>query len=511
MIIIRNILIYIIVPILCIICTCLCFKINKSKSKFSTNDSLYIAIVILIMLISCLACFFIGFGMLNIKVNSNNLPPDEATLKAIVDQQSRTLTIASFSVAMVSLINTILSVFRDKKLQKDQKNIEELKTNIEQMEATIKTIASISAIQILESKDSECYYDMINQYLKILEKNEHSKLALLSLKATISRSEKGKQLQEVSCYNDIINIASIILKSSDSPVDRQFALLESVNALYKRARIKLYEGNAKDAKEDLETAKEQLVMLSALNPIDTFGHVFNLIGLVHFWTAKVESSDSKFTELQSAERFFSYALNKCSNKPEYLNHMGVTKINLYEYSPKEYLFTEIKDIYRNIISNNPNYFKAYTNLAHIYMDRFKYKFNILDYMPLSAILSQDHTHDIIEEADKILIEAEKYLNKALELAPKFIDNHYKYGALLTYKYLLKKLEDNNYYDLEYERNIIKHFNQADSIMKDATKTLVYKRNFYEITGDVNEARKINNILIERKDKFALKWNEYFNK
>lgn len=487
----------------------------KNKKNFS-NDALYLPLILVTIVCFGVICVFIGKNMGIIQKTTEVLTADEKILQAIVDQQSKTLAIASFSVAMVSMINTILSIFRDKKIQRDTESIEESKKVIEElqiklndMENTLNTITSVNAIQILETKDSECYYDLINQYLNTTEKNNYSKIALLSLKTVISKSNEKGPLEEINCYNEIIEIADEIIKNdTTSNVDKQFALLESVNALYKRARIKMHKN---DGFNDLMRAHNQLVMLASLNPIDTFGHIDNLIGLVHFWTAKtVDKQEEKLHHLRIAEHYFNGALLKHPTKVEYLNHLGVTKINLYETNQNSNVFFEIIEIYNKIININPSYAKAYTNMAHIYCDVFKNVMHIKDHIPLTIFLQNNYNKDELQEAQNYLTDAEQNIDKALRLAPEFIDNNYRKGAILTYKFFMRKII-NPQYNSSCNINLIKgYFSIADKIIENATKTLVYKRNFYQLINQNENANEINKILLARKDRFAESWQKEYN-
>ena len=505
--IISNLFAIIGVPILFILVFYILCKLKKKQINLSTGDSLYIFIIVLTIFISCIICFIIGYKMLKIETNAEQLPPENQVLNDIINQQSITLAVTTLSATLAGVVNSVISVFRDKKIQKDEEQITKLRLSIEAMESAVKTISSISAIQILEAKDSEYFYDLITQYIEDTSGNNYSKLALLSLKSSISKRNIVGLDQEISCYTEIIDIASQIIKDSDNSIDKHFALLESTNALYKRARINLY---TKDATDDLLLAKKQMNALQKLNPIDTYGHVYNLHGLVHFWTSKIASVNERNSELMSAKSYFELALKKYPDKVEYLNHLGVTYINLFELQGKEEDKDEAIKTFKRIIEINPNYSKAYTNYAHILLDQFKKSANISDSIGFSKSINNKLTQEIVNEANMLLDNAENKLKKAINLAPNFIDNYYKYGALLTYKYYIEKNQNPDFCNETIQKNIDNYFKKADKIITGATKTLVYKRNFHELIGEIETAKKINDDLINNGNKYAIEWQSNYD-
>ena len=484
------------------------FILHKRKTT-KIGDVLYIFILSFIMIVSCFISFIIGYKSISIKSSINRIELDQSyskkLLEEIVQQQNTTLTTATLSIMIVTLTSTIITIFREKKIQKDNDKIERMSKNIDLIDNQIRALCSISSIQILEEKDSESYYDLITQYIDESRVSDYSKLALLSLKAKLLQSTTFGKEEEVICYDKIIEIANRIEESNAPVIDKQFILIESINALYKKARIKLYEGNSI---ENLKHIQKRIKKLTDLNPRDTFGQINNLSGLIHFWKAKSLEGDEKEKELQSAKEDFNNAIIKMPNKKEYLNHLGITYIELNSLNDGRAYEKKAIKLYNEIITQYPDYSKAFTNLSHIYTDSFLSDLGIMPDMPLSYYLSK--ISNISTKTKKKLKKAIKYSKKAHHLAPNFIDNYFRLGALKTYEYLIQLIKNKYYNNSRIKSEIEGYFDKADRIIDSANKTQVFRRNYYELTGDIKRAEAINDKLILNDIKYSKEWKKNYN-
>lgn len=97
------------------------FILHKRKNA-KAGDVLYISILSFVMIVSCFISFIIGYKTISIKSNINRIELNQTyskqLLEEIVQQQNTTLTTSTLSIMIVTLISTIITIFREKKIQK---------------------------------------------------------------------------------------------------------------------------------------------------------------------------------------------------------------------------------------------------------------------------------------------------------------------------------------------------------------------------------------------------------
>lgn len=118
--------------------------------------------------------------------------------------------------------------------------------------------------------------------------------------------------------------------------------------------------------------------------------------------------------------------------------------------------------------------------------------------------------NISAKTKKKLKKAIEYSEKAHHLTPNFIDNYFRLGALKTYEYLIQLIKNNYYNNSRIKSEIEGYFDKADKIIDSANKTQVFRRNYYELTGDLKRAEAINDKLILNDIKYSKEWKKNFN-
>lgn len=430
--------------------------------------------LILLAIIMILVIFVIH--LLTLKSSIQNVESgiiqnlESGIIQNLISMQSITLAITGISITVVSIVISLLSIYREKKIEEANQLIEDLKKKIdtlqdssrqqqEKLNENLKKMINLLALQ--SSEYSEQYFDnilncienidvdqledtiktqmsfvMVNTVEKIY--NVSSRQARFKLKDDISM-EAYKKLLLYSQYM----LDDKVLKTQNHEL-YEFALLKYTFYLYQMARIE-ERTNVANAHTNLKNAYEIIPQLTKMK--DTNGYIHNLCGTICIWLAKTKESkindNKKLSLFIEAQKFIEHALTKDHNFI-FSNNRAIVLMNIaYEYKKRanwslayQYL-NEAKTELQHTLQYNENYHFPYNNLANINRNLIEIMIKIKDfYEDYAQITFKNITKSEKEKIKHYIDEGESYLKKSIKIEPNFLDNYYNSATFYLYSYLL---------------------------------------------------------------------------
>lgn len=253
-------------------------------------------------------------------------------------------------------------------------------------------------------------------------------------------NEQHAEINDVGQYDIIISAAEEIIDNSHvSNIDTQFAYLEALHALYQKIKYSI-QINPSSAAPDIQKAFKYLKKVSG-SIDDSFGHIANLYGLINLWSGIAEIRTRKKADglkhLNRAIIYFDEALEKNSNKYEFLNHKTVALQQLHDLNDSPEVHARLMETYDRIRLLNPSYYKANLNYAGTLIRDVRKELGLdsLDTFPDYRKSLSNRCNDcdhLLESIDK----AKEALRIVQQSAPQFINGHYKMGEALTLEIIL---------------------------------------------------------------------------
>ena len=268
--------------------------------------------------------------------------------------QANSLVISGLSVTIVSIIISTLTLVRERRLEISYERLDDALNATETLKSNIRILINLNSVQTLQSHNSGLYYDIIKQYIDNNSENEFSKnlrLELLGISATVAHKFGGTSTK-MEAYNSIISEAEKIVCSEEyTHLEKQFAYIELINALYSRARhFRMYKYDV--AKKNITLAKSYIQKFSAYNPTDSLGIINNLIGLIYLWDELPESAvvlKNNLHDINYAIEKLSMAIELNKEEPEYKNNLAMALSKRYEILGKEEDFNKAEELLNNLL------------------------------------------------------------------------------------------------------------------------------------------------------------------
>lgn len=479
-------------------------KDDKRKGKIGVG--IFRSICLLILFFICVIVYLKNNADAFFRTASSTISAMEMEL---LDMQATTLTITSLVVTLASIIIAILTIYRDRRNEYNQSIIDESLRKLNAAEKTIRGISNIIAIQFVGESHRECYYDTIKQYIEEARDDEddafynHFRMALISITDYIA-NDKHHTAKSTADYDLIIKTADEIIKSNkNDKLDLRFAYLECLHALYQKIKF-VIQNNPKDAEEDINKAMRYLKCVAATVD-DTFGHIANLYTLITLWSgiakARIHETKEARKLLERSLGYSDEAIEKNHEKVEFLNHRVVICHQLYEISNENKYLETAYELYEKIIYLDEYYYKGYLNYAGTILLEVRNKMGLQspskypDYSTYMPVLSNDNYDEILNRIN----DAVSLLDKALKIAPTFVNCHYKYGEALTLKILLMKILKRQGTGTETLINQVelckKRFMRAHEISRDVLGCLYDEYVFLKLIKDDKSAQGIKDRIV----------------
>ncbi len=504
---------------LSVILTVLCFFISLilCVQRFEIKNDSFITVGIIISLIISIA-FLILSVVIYKMISYNDIARtycDKPLELSVADMQASTLSIATLIVTFSSIVLAILSIYREKKADDKVKKIEETSSRLEKSEQYIKALVNISSVQLISPENSDFYYDIIEQFIDYISKeddeyNEYfvvTKIGIIN--HYIMRSPHNEYIPDK--YDEIIKLASKVIDSNTSTLNKQFAYLESLNSLYLKIQNSI-RINPFLAQEDINYALSLLKKFNTMTE-DRTGNISNLYGLIYLWSGIAEKrmyetelrnngqSEHKSISkkhLEYARNHFNIALQIDENNMKFLNHQVVTLTQLNDIKFSEEINNELDRILKLLLKYYPNSDRVQINYASkIIRDIYReLEINSLNDLPnrekeLYEFNQKKKDKSLINKCYACIIEARLHIKKCQELNPSFINGYYKMVEAITLQlFICSLLNDDNknkeVIDLVKEsRNCI---NISKSIAPDNSSCLYCEYGFYTLIHEVDKAK-----------------------
>ena len=295
----------------------------------------------------------------------SNLPRNELTDIEITlaDMQANTMVICTLAVTTAGLVLTLLTLYKERKNEINERVIQDNIRKIAEAEEAIKGLSNIVSITFVNEKQREVYYDVAKQFVNNNDKTStfynHFRIALISITDYILDSKKD-EINNIKEYDLIISAAKEIINNSDDlSIEAQFAYLEALHALYQKIKhtVQLNPANTAD---DIKLAHYYLRKVSG-SIDDTFGHISNLTGLIELWTGialiRNKEKDKGKRSLEKSLINFDDAIIKNTSKLEFYNHKSVALQQLYDITHEDRIHDELIEIYEFVIGKSRAYFQ----------------------------------------------------------------------------------------------------------------------------------------------------------
>lgn len=504
---------------LSVILTVLCFFISLilCVQRFEIKNDSFITVGIIVSLIISIA-FLILSVVIYKMISYNDIARtycDKPLELSVADMQASTLSIATLIVTFSSIVLAILSIYREKKADDKVKKIEETSSRLEKSEQYIKALVNISSVQLISPENSDFYYDIIEQFIDYISKeddeyNEYfvvTKIGIIN--HYIMRSPHNEYIPDK--YDEIIKLASKVIDSNTSTLNKQFAYLESLNSLYLKIQNSI-RINPFLAQEDINYALSLLKKFNTMTE-DRTGNISNLYGLIYLWSGIAEKrmyetelrnngqSEHKSISkkhLEYARNHFNIALQIDENNMKFLNHQVVTLTQLNDIKFSEDINNELDRILKLLLKYYPNSDRVQINYASkIIRDIYReLEIKSLNELPnreqeLYEFNQKKKDKLLINKCYAFIIEARLHIKKCQELNPSFINGYYKMVEAITLQlFICSLLNDDNknkeVIDLVKEsRNCI---NISKSIAPDNSSCLYCEYGFYTLIHEVDKAK-----------------------
>ena len=439
----------------------------------------------------------------------SNLPRNELTDIEITlaDMQANTMVICTLAVTTAGLVLTLLTLYKERKNEINERVIQDNIRKIAEAEEAIKGLSNIVSITFVNEKQREVYYDVAKQFVNNNDKTStfynHFRIALISITDYILDSKKD-EINNIKEYDLIISAAKEIINNSDDlSIEAQFAYLEALHALYQKIKhtVQLNPANTAD---DIKLAHYYLRKVSG-SIDDTFGHISNLTGLIELWTGialiRNKEKDKGKRSLEKSLINFDDAIIKNTSKLEFYNHKSVALQQLYDITHEDRIHDELIEIYEFVIGKSRKYYKTYLNYAGTIIRDIKYEMGLqmLDSFPDFSKYMRNQEDEYYKMLCTKIDNAIDKLTNVQAIAPDFINGYYKMIEALTIKILLLRiLGDSNV--LPLIENVRRNIYKAHGISTISIPCLYCEYAFHMLIGEVATAESIKMHILNIKGK-----------
>ncbi len=479
---------------------------------------------IVIIVLACVALNITRYVYADIETYQTlrgNVTMTELELK-IADMQSHTLAISALCVALATIIISMLSILRERRLEISLQELEQSNIRAQQLEESIRTLMNITAVYYLSSDEKDYYYDVVQNYLaqdNTIETNRPFRLSLLNMSAQIAESH-GDTETPLLFYNQTIDEAKEIIGGGSTLTnDIQFAYMELLFAYYQRAKHKI-KTNPSKSKEDLVEALKYLERFSLANSADTFGDINHMYGLLKLWSIlsdapqEIKGNKKSLAILEESIQHFSNAINKSDLKSSFYNDRSVAYQKMYDVTDElHYCSLAEEDLKRIINAKDAKHVRL--NLGSLYVKQIQHRLNLVEF-PFSLVnvlIDRPDTLDF-EELNGLAKQAETQLKIAIDENPAFPNNHYKLAELYTYWVLIHLLDVHNNTNKDallsqidtLRPRIEKSLKDAENLNASLLGRLFVERNYYELV-DLDVSVEINDRIHLHHPDNADKWAE----
>ena len=465
--------------------TCIyCGHPIKKSWHFILSIVLIFAIIIVVILIVV--------GILFIK------EPAEQANTSIIDMQAITLTITGAAVSMVCIITTLLNFDRERR-QREYEKEQERKFDSYREKLNQRVNERINQLSTIASENKRAFEEQMKEYSDI--KNEFRQNIQVFL--DVSDSEEASLDLRISKYEDsfqknpsntILGIALIDLlqkKVEISHHEMQIRLNKRITELaggliqnnklseLQMISLKLKKANAHylNTKLLVNTKKEEAQKnineaLSIYNDLNDVRYGLNsnvfileALGLSCFWYYQTVGK-SAVAWLKYSTEYYNQARQTSGNElnARLHNSLAVSEHNEARLIPDANArcskLLQVKTHYKYAIELAPSRPKPWLNVASINIDIIKTRLGLDgdERSECEKALTFDHiTDEVKKEIDTLYEEACFNLKQANQLAPTFIDNHYKFAQLYMFYALAIFRNSYGYEGCKYQLDKLIHY------------------------------------------------------
>jgi len=431
--------------------------------------------------------------------------------------QAATLAIAALSIALVTAIISILSYFRERRIEITRKELEDATAQVEEANGLVRVLTNMTSVILLESKNISLYYDTIESYISDDEKSDDktAKLAMLSVAADIANSNRDRK-KIISVYQLMVQNAKEIIKDKTISVyERELAYIELLVAYYNIA-IEKAKVEPDAARADLEEALKYVKSAASINPQDSFGYFHEYIGLIYLWYSFTVPADQKRAYLTSAIENFTFAIERNENKASFYNDRAVAYIQRLDAFHDLSVVGKAQNDLKKVKKLDHSFSLAYLNCGDLIIKQLQAKLGIVQYpFIMSSLYLQSYEEKDLTQMMNSVDQAIEEYKEAEKFNPSYPNNFYKRGEAITYKILLLHISNKGRPYTTDQRKQIRDletsaFNQFLKSMAQDEELLgcMYcTRNFYELTNQLEKAKEINAEIKRVKKENAIRWEE----
>lgn len=265
---------------------------------------------------------------------SSKLASDSVTAgleSSIADMQAITLAVTALAVTFLTIIIAILNFFRERKLELERDQVENIQKGHKELLETAGVLTSIQIVQSMQVDYDDSYFDAIDEYLTRNRPTKQTVLVRIALWNRIAAiAEKNKmQAKQLKCYNMIIKEATKALHSNEwSDIENETLILATLNAYYKHAS-ELKRQNTKAAKAELEEALAFVEKIKSNKDNDTLGYIQHYKGLLYLWSVLGEEPPEDMKKyLDKAIDYLKASIDLSPTNARFYNDLSVAYMSL---------------------------------------------------------------------------------------------------------------------------------------------------------------------------------------
>lgn len=437
---------------------------------------------------------------------STDTDPADSIIQNLISMQSITLAITGISITVVSIVISLLTIFREKKISEANQLIEKLNKELESIKQTaeqqqeksndnLKKMINLLALQA--SEFSEQYFDNILNCIESIEvkeledtiKTQMSFVMVNTIEKIYNVSNREARFRQkdsinMEAYQKIMLYSQYMLE--DKHLNKElyeFATLKYIFYLYQLARLE-ERTDITQAQKHLAEAYDNISKLQKMK--DTNGHIHHLCGMICLWLGKVDitlDNNQRLNLFTQSLEFLQRALTLDRNFI-FLNTYAIVFMNIaYVYKKQgntklatEYLKTAEKEL-ENTLRYNQDYHLPHNNLANTYRNLIELKIGINDfYREYPNISFAGLNAEDISQIQEHIQRGCAHLELSKKYEPNFIDNYYNLATFHLYRFLL-----GNKTEPEYAVKAREALEQAEKINPKARKMLLIKDIVYQLT------------------------------
>lgn len=455
---------------------------------------------------------------------SSKLASDSVTAgleSSIADMQAITLAVTALAVTFLTIIIAILNFFRERKLELERDQVENIQKGHKELLETAGVLTSIQIVQSMQVDYDDSYFDAIDEYLTRNRPTKQTVLVRIALWNRIAAiAEKNKmQAKQLKCYNMIIKEATKALHSNEwSDIENETLILATLNAYYKHAS-ELKRQNTKAAKAELEEALAFVEKIKSNKDNDTLGYIQHYKGLLYLWSVLGEEPPEDMKKyLDKAIDYLKASIDLSPTNARFYNDLSVAYIRQFEISGDDSFKNLALKTLTYGLTFDPQHGLTYLNRATVEQKALlRHTFGIEGEVFTISEMKRGLVSNINNESYPVIIEridtACQDLEKAQLYRPKYTNNFYKKAELLLYKILIVQhaqsmgWEKPDYPLKDLQSEIESNFEFSDSINPEVLGCLYIKRNYYDYLNLETELQKINTIIKKKSHHNALEWEK----